>query len=257
MAAPTVARSRSTAWPERSRWPSRARPSSTPGSTFRATRRSTPSKARLRRWFDLDADVGAIGRHLARDQRLAPLVAAQAGLRVPGAWDPFELAIRAIVGQQISVAGARTIAGRLVARYGDRLPDGRRRGRRAIPATRAAGSGRPERDRHARRAGRAIVGFAAAVAADPSLLDPSPDLDAIVARLKALPGIGEWTAQYIALRGLKHPDAFPASDLGILRALAGPDGRRPTPAEALGPRRVVAPVPRLRRATPLVRGARW
>jgi AraC family transcriptional regulator of adaptative response / DNA-3-methyladenine glycosylase II len=75
------------------------------------------------------------------------------------------------------------------------------------------------------------VGFASAVAGDPSLLEPSDDLDAIVARLKALPGIGEWTAHYIALRGLKHPDAFPASDLGLLRALEDHAGRRPLPAE--------------------------
>ena len=73
----------------------------------------------------------------------------------------------------------------------------------------------------------------AAIAADASLLDATDDIDADVARLRHLPGIGEWTAQYIALRGLKHADAFPASDLGILRALADPDGRRPTPAEAL------------------------
>jgi AraC family transcriptional regulator of adaptative response / DNA-3-methyladenine glycosylase II len=71
------------------------------------------------------------------------------------------------------------------------------------------------------------------VAGDPGLLAPSDDLEAIVRRLKSLPGIGEWTAQYVALRGLKYPDAFPASDLGILRGLAGPDGRRRTPAEVL------------------------
>jgi AraC family transcriptional regulator of adaptative response / DNA-3-methyladenine glycosylase II len=80
---------------------------------------------------------------------------------------------------------------------------------------------------------RALISLGVAVAADPDLLAPSADLGAVTARLKSLPGIGEWTAQYIALRGLKHPDAFPASDLGILRALAGPDGRRPTPAQVL------------------------
>jgi AraC family transcriptional regulator of adaptative response / DNA-3-methyladenine glycosylase II len=188
---------------------------------------------RLRRWFDLDADVAAIGRHLARDPILAPLIAARPGLRVPGAWDPFELAIRAIVGQQVSVAGARTIASRLVARTGDRLP---------APAGGVVGLfPRPDQLAAADLSSigmpgaraRSIVGFAAAVAADPGLLAPSGDLNAIVARLRALAGIGEWTAQYVALRGLKHPDAFPASDLGILRALAGPDGRRPSPAQAL------------------------
>jgi AraC family transcriptional regulator of adaptative response / DNA-3-methyladenine glycosylase II len=188
---------------------------------------------RLRRWFDLDADVDAIDRHLVRDPLLAPLVAAHPGLRVPGAWDPFELAIRAIVGQQVSVAGARTIAGRIVARAGDWLPapSGSVVALFPTPDQLAAADltaiGMP-----GARA-RAIVGFASAVAGDPRLLAPSEDLEAIVRRLKALPGIGEWTAQYVALRGLKHPDSFPASDLGILRALADPDGRRPTPAEAL------------------------
>jgi AraC family transcriptional regulator of adaptative response / DNA-3-methyladenine glycosylase II len=190
-------------------------------------------EARLRRWFDLDADIVAIDRHLARDPLLAPLVAARPGLRVPGAWEPFELAVRAIIGQQVSVAGARTIAGRLVDRVGDRLPASRGTVSRVFP--------RPERVAEADLSAigmpgaraRSIVGFGAAVASDPSLLEPSDDLDAIVSRLTALPGIGEWTAQYIALRGLKHPDAFPASDLGILRALAGADGRRPMPSEAV------------------------
>jgi AraC family transcriptional regulator of adaptative response / DNA-3-methyladenine glycosylase II len=189
--------------------------------------------SRLRRWFDLDADVDAIDRQLARDPLLAPLVAARPGLRVPGAWDPFELAVRAIVGQQVSVAGARTIAGRIVARAGDRLPSPSASIVALFPtpdqlaAADLSAIGMP-----GARA-RAIVGFASAVASDPGLLGQSDDLDSIVRRLKALPGIGEWTAQYISLRGLKHPDAFPASDLGILRALAGPDGRRPTPAQAL------------------------
>ena len=190
--------------------------------------------SRLRRWFDLDADVDTIDRHLARDPLLAPLVAAHPGLRVPGAWDPFELAIRAIIGQQVSVAGARTIAGRIVARAGDRLPTSSGSVVALFPtpdqlaAADLSSIGMP-----GARA-RAIVGFASAVAGDSGLLAPSDDLEAIVRRLKALPGIGDWTAQYVALRGLRHPDAFPASDLGILRALAGPDGRRPTPAEVLG-----------------------
>ena len=202
---------------------------------FRGQVPATPAvEARLRRWFDLDADVAAIGAHLAADPFLAPLVAARPGLRVPGAWDPFELAIRAIVGQQISVAGARTIAGRLVERGGDRV---------ARPADNEVGALFPTPAQLAEAdlgaigmpgaRVRAIQNLAGAVAADPALLEATGDLDADVARLRALPGVGEWTAQYIALRGLKHPDAFPASDLGILRALAGPNSRRPTPAEAL------------------------
>jgi AraC family transcriptional regulator, regulatory protein of adaptative response / DNA-3-methyladenine glycosylase II len=188
---------------------------------------------RILRWFDLDADIEAIDAHLARDPLLAPVIAARPGLRVPGTWDPFELSMRAIIGQQVSVAGARTIAGRLVARAGDRLatPSG------AIVSL----FPRPEQVAEADLSAigmpgaraRAIVGFASAVAGDPSLLEASDDLDAIVARLKALPGIGEWTAHYIALRGLKHPDAFPASDLGLLRALEREAGRRPSPAEVI------------------------
>jgi AraC family transcriptional regulator, regulatory protein of adaptative response / DNA-3-methyladenine glycosylase II len=190
-------------------------------------------EARLRRWFDLDADVAAIGLHLGRDPLLAPLVAARPGLRVPGAWDPFELAVRAIVGQQISVAGARTIAGRIVERCGERLPSPGGDVMRLFPTPdQLAGADLDAIGMPGARV-RAIQNLAAAVAADPRLLDRTDDLAADVARLRALPGVGEWTAQYIALRGLKHPDAFPASDLGILRALAGPEGRRPTPAQAL------------------------
>ena len=159
-----------------------------------------------------------------------------------GAWDPFELAIRAIVGQQVSVAGARTIAGRIVARAGDRLPSPSGSVVALFPtpdqlaAADLSAIGMP-----GARA-RAIVGFASAVAADPGLLAPSDDLDAIVRRLKALPGIGEWTAQYVALRGLKHPDAFPASDLGILRALAGPRRTPPNPGRGAGAGRGLAPI---------------
>jgi len=190
-------------------------------------------EARLRRWFDLDADVATIGAHLARDPLLKPLVAARPGLRVPGAWDPFELAVRAIVGQQISVAGARTIAGRIVERCGERLPAPGGGVTRLFPTPdQLATAGLDAIGMPGGRV-RAIQNLAAAVAADPGLLDQSDDLAADVSRLTALPGVGEWTAQYIALRGLKHPDAFPASDLGILRALAGRDGRRPNPAEAL------------------------
>ena len=197
-------------------------------------RAPTPDvERRLRRWFDLDANTIAIDAHLGRDPVLAPLVQAGSGLRVPGAWDPFELAIRAIVGQQISVVGARTIAGRIVERAGDRI--------RATSAHVHVLFPRPEQLAVADLDAigmpgarvRSIIGLASAVAYDPSILAPTGDLDADVARLRSLPGIGEWTAQYIALRGLKHPDAFPASDLGLLRAMADRTGRRPTAPELL------------------------
>ncbi len=190
---------------------------------------------RLRRLFDLDADIAAIGRHLSRDPLLAPALAARPGLRVPGAWDGFELAVRAILGQQVSVAGARTLAGRLAARFG-RPFEGPGAGEDAevtllfpTPAALAeaevAGIGMPG------ARGRALSGLAAAFRDDPDLLRPYDGLAASVEKLCALPGIGPWTAHYIAMRALGEPDAFPASDLGVLRALAG-DGPRPSPAEA-------------------------
>ena len=191
---------------------------------------------RLRRVFDLDAEIGAIAQQLARDPRLAPEVAARPGLRVPGAWQPFELAVRAILGQQVSVAGARTLAARVVERCGApiALPDAAAEGGllRLFPS--------PERLVEADLTDigmpgartRAVTALARAVSDEPGLLRPRDSLEETVARLCDLPGIGPWTAQYIAMRALGEPDAFPASDLGVLRALEE-DGRRPTPAEAL------------------------
>ncbi|MGO8919518.1 MAG: AlkA N-terminal domain-containing protein [Stellaceae bacterium] len=191
--------------------------------------------ARIRRVFDLGADIAAIAAHLAQDARLKPLVAARPGLRVPGAWDGFELAVRAILGQQITVGAARGLAGKLVQRHGQRLavagapaalthvfppPD-------ALAGADIAALGMP------RARAAALAGLAATVAADPGLFGASADLEAAIARLRALTGIGEWTAQYIAMRALREPDAFPAADIGLLRALADGDGKRPSPAELL------------------------
>jgi 3-methyladenine DNA glycosylase/8-oxoguanine DNA glycosylase len=190
---------------------------------------------RLRRIFDLDADTAAIESHLARHPRLAAAVAARPGLRVPGAWDAFELAIRAMLGQQVSVAAATTLAGRLVAAYGDVVPPDL-----AVQPGLTRLFPRPESLAAAdlttiglpgARA-RAISALAAALVADRDLLRPHETLDATVATLCRLPGIGPWTAHYIAMRALREPDAFPASDLGLLRAMATPDGR-PAPAALL------------------------
>ncbi len=193
--------------------------------------------ARLRRVFDLAADPLGIGADLARDPALAPRVAARPGLRVPGAWDGFELAVRAILGQQITVAAATKLAGRLVQRFGEPYAD---------PAAAALGLSHifPDPARLAvedvaalglmpgARA-RSLTSLAAAVAADPKLFDPRRDLDEAIAALRALPGIGEWTAQYIAMRQLREPDAFPAADIGLLRAMTDASGRRPTAPELL------------------------
>jgi AraC family transcriptional regulator of adaptative response / DNA-3-methyladenine glycosylase II len=193
---------------------------------------------RIRRVFDVGADAGAIISELARDPLLRALATERPGLRVPGAWDGFELAVRAILGQQITVAGARNLAGRLVAAFGEPLAGSESAGpglthvfprpERLAGAAEAIGSlGMP------RSRAESIAGLAAAVAADPGLLDPDRDLDASVARLRALPGVGEWTAQYIALRAFRDPDAFPATDVGLLRAAASPDGTRPSPVQLL------------------------
>lgn len=188
--------------------------------------------ARLRRLFDLDAEPEAIGAALGRDETLAPLVARRPGLRVPGAWDGFELMVRAILGQQITVAAATRLAGvltdRLGAPLGDHGGDPRITCLFPTPAALAAAeiAGMP-----AARA-RAIKGIARIIEADPRLLERAGDLAESVRRLRAAPGIGEWTAQYIAMRALREPDAFPAADIGLMRALDHGAGR-PSPAELL------------------------
>jgi len=189
--------------------------------------------ARLRRVFDLAADPDAIALQLIKDPTLAPLVAARPGLRVPGAWDGFELAVRAVLGQQITVPGAIRLAGALVARFGEPLrePDGALTHVFPDPAVLAgvdpASMGMPA------SRGRALLAVAAAVVADPGIFATGRGLEEAVATLRALPGIGEWTAQYIAMRQLREPDAFPAADIGLMRAMADADGLRPTASALL------------------------
>ena len=188
--------------------------------------------ARLRQMFDLGADPAVIGAALSQDDRLRALVAARPGLRVPGAWDGFELGVRAILGQQVTVAAATRLAGRIVQEHGAPLADGIiEPGLTHIfprPAILAAAvlTGMPS----SRAAAIATLGRAAA--ADARLFERGADLMASVSQLRALPGIGEWTAQYIAMRAMREPDAFPASDIGLLRAMADQHGR-PTAATLL------------------------
>jgi AraC family transcriptional regulator of adaptative response / DNA-3-methyladenine glycosylase II len=164
---------------------------------------------RLRRLFDTGAPVLDIESHLRKDPQLAPLVKAQPGLRVPGAWDPFELAIRAILGQQVTVKGASTLAGRLVEKYGEDTAYGRLFPSAATLAhADLATAGLPKaRANSIRSMAEAFASGAAPQSAED---------------LRKLPGIGDWTAQYIAMRAFNSPDAFPSKDLGLLRA-AGPD----------------------------------
>ena len=191
--------------------------------------------ARVRRVFDLEADPRAIATHLAHDPLLAPLVASRPGLRVPGGWDGFELAVRAILGQQVSVTGARTLAGRLVARYGEPLAGGRGDARltHVFPTPARLADADPSALGLPRSRGEALRALARASRDDARLFRTAQGLDEAVARLRALPGVGEWTAQYVALRALREPDAFPADDLGLQRALAGEDGRRSSARQLL------------------------
>jgi AraC family transcriptional regulator, regulatory protein of adaptative response / DNA-3-methyladenine glycosylase II len=190
--------------------------------------------ARTRRLFDLGAEPLAIVAAFKADPVLAPLVQERPGLRVPGAWDGFEIALRAVLGQQISLKEATRLAGRLVSMLGE--PVGEATGEpgltQAFP--------RPESLSVAALAGlrvprariECLAGVAAAAAADPGLFEPHRDLSAAVTRLRQLPGIGEWTAQYIAMRGLGETDAFLAGDVAVQRALAV-GHRRPSTAEVL------------------------
>jgi len=175
--------------------------------------------ARCRRLLHLDADPDGVVDALGSDPLLGPLVRARPGLRVPGSVDPLEAAVRAIVGQQVSVAAARTVAARLVTSYGERLAAPVGSLTHAFPS--AAALAEADQLPMPRARVRTIRALAAAVAAGDLHLDPGTDLNETTAALRAVPGIGPWTASYIALRGLRDPDAFPASDLGIRRALAG------------------------------------
>ncbi len=177
---------------------------------------------RLRRWLDLDADPRLVSGVLGTDPLLAPLVAARPGLRVPGTTDPFELAVRAVLGQQVSTAGARTLAARLVG-----LVDGdEHHGLRLFPTAAALAGTDPATLRSiGLTSSRAATIHALATAvADGLPLDPLADRGQVRTALLALPGIGPWTADYVALRALGDPDVFPAGDLVLRHALAGLPG---------------------------------
>jgi 3-methyladenine DNA glycosylase/8-oxoguanine DNA glycosylase len=185
--------------------------------------------ARVQRVFDIDRDLLTMQSHLRLDPWMAGLLVRHAGLRVPGGWDPFELAVRAVLGQQVTIGAARQLASQLVALCGTSLP----------PSLQSAGVTRlfptaaqlAAADLGALRmpgARRATLGaLARAAAEDDGLFQASASLDDAVSRLRAVKGIGEWTAHYIALRALRHPDAFPASDIGLLRGAARETGTRP------------------------------
>ncbi|HEY8084505.1 MAG TPA: AlkA N-terminal domain-containing protein [Methylophilaceae bacterium] len=187
--------------------------------------------ARLRRVFDLAADTAAIHAHLAQDPALAPLIAARPGLRMPGAWDGFELAIRAVLGQQITVSAAVKLAGKLVAAYGEAMKEPEGALTHVFPLPQALADADLSTLGMPRSRAATLSAVAKAAIEDPHLLDASGELEDAVLKLRAIRGIGEWTAHYIALRQLREPDAFPAADVGLLRAMALQEGRDFTPAE--------------------------
>ncbi|MSO82975.1 MAG: DNA-3-methyladenine glycosylase 2 family protein [Acidobacteria bacterium] len=209
------------------------------GAALVATVRGLPAAAsraaveRVRRMFDLDADLRAIAAHLTRDPSMAPLVAARPALRVLRGWDGFEVAARSVIGQQVTVARARHLNGILADRCGREWPGGGDRLRRVFPTA-----------QHVLDADLSAMGMpgarvttlktvASAVLAEPRLFDRATFIDETIARLRAIRGIGDWTAHYIAMRACGEPDAFPATDIGLLRGAAAASGRRPTPQQLL------------------------
>lgn len=182
-----------------------------------------PVLSRVKALMDLACNPAEVS------QALGDLATANPGMRVPGAFDGFEVAVRAILGQQVTVAAARTVAGRFAEAFGEPLdapfeslhrtfPAAERIA--AVPYGRIAGLGMP-----GARA-RTVLALARAVADGELELVPNADIEATLDRLRALPGVGEWTAQYIAMRALAWPDAFPHTDLGVMKALGMKDAKR-------------------------------
>lgn len=171
-----------------------------------------------RRLFDLDVDPAAVARTLGRDPVLRPLVRSHRGIRVPGAAVGFELVVRAIIGQQVSVAGARTMLGRVASRFGSPLPRGRGDVVTLFPdAERLTDAPLEELGITSRRAD--AIRRVAALVSDGGLdLSGGGDPDAAVATLLEVSGIGPWTCEYVRMRAFGDRDAFPAADLGVRRA---------------------------------------
>jgi AraC family transcriptional regulator of adaptative response / DNA-3-methyladenine glycosylase II len=177
---------------------------------------------RARRIFDLGADPLPIEEHLRRSPALRSRVAAAPGLRVPGAWDGFELAVRAIIGQQVSVRGATTLAGRLVRAFGTPVSLDAATGlTHLFPLPGRLAEADVSRVGITRARARTIRALATAVCEGRLSFDTAHGLEDSIARLCAIPGIGKWTAHYVAMRAGGEPDAFPVDDLGLRRAAAG------------------------------------
>jgi len=180
----------------------------------------TAAVQRCRRLLDLDADPDAVSGFLASDEVIGPLARACPGRRSPGHIDGDELAMRAVLGQQVSVAAARRLGARLTAEYGKPLARPSGTLTHCFPDAATVAAADPAALPMPAGRARALVTLAAALASGEVALHPGADRDEAAARLLALPGIGPWTVAYIRMRALSDPDAFPATDVGVLRALA-------------------------------------
>ncbi len=180
---------------------------------------------RVKRIFDLGAETGIITSHLRQDASLRRRVDRRPGLRVPGAWDGFELAVRAILGQQVTVKGATTLAGRLAETFGKPLDQSTGGLKTLFPTPQQLAEEDLTVIGIPRARAAAIRNLASAVAKGSVGFDSTRNPAVAVEELTALAGIGDWTAQYIAMRAFGEPDAFPASDLGLLQAAANGGGR--------------------------------
>ena len=187
--------------------------------------------AATRRLLDLDTEPHPIVDALGADEVIGEVVRGAPGRRVPGTIDPDELAIRAVLGQQVSLAGAATLAARLVSAYGEPLEQPVGSVTHVFPSAAALARADPDRIATPWSRRRALIGLATALATGEAVLDTGVMAhDEIERRLLALPGIGPWTVAYIAMRALRDPDAFMATDLGVRHGLErlGRDGRPPS-----------------------------
>ncbi|ANO50608.1 Ada metal-binding domain-containing protein [Woeseia oceani] len=178
--------------------------------------------------FDLDAPVDDIHAALSADERLRALLATQTGIRVPGCWNGFELAVRAILGQQISVKAATTLSGRIASRYGTPLHEPVGSVTHSFPGASQLARARFNNIGLVQCRADTLRRLARAVLAGDVVFEPRQDMQKFHQQFTAIKGIGDWTAQYVMMRALKNPDAFPASDLGLVKALC--PGERVSPA---------------------------
>jgi AraC family transcriptional regulator of adaptative response / DNA-3-methyladenine glycosylase II len=178
---------------------------------------------RVKRLFDLHADPAAI------DSALGKLAARNPGLRVPGGFDGFELAVRAILGQQVSVAAAQTLAGRLALRFGTPVSTPLVDLTHLFPTPQRLASARTDEIGRLGITGqraKTLIALSQAITSGELLLEPGGRIEETFEQLRKIRGIGEWTAQYIAMRALSWPDAFPHTDLGIKKALGVDNPKR-------------------------------